>query len=275
MEVESPPSSPDIKCLKCQTPLSLGSQHCDSCGYSLPGVGLYNPQHFVWLAVLFTALVPIYLAAANWGKIGNTRAQRWWLGLGFLGFTLLFSLLALQSDNGRGAGWLVGWLIHPSLALWLREKQRPLYAASLRLGAQPGSLFKGWILGMGFLLGASVLPVASSIVKYQIEFLQGAQLIAQGQYEKAAPIFERILRQDPDDADAVFNLALCHLCLEQWEPAAEGLRAYLKQYDEDPDAHAYLGYVLQEQGQEEEAERHFAVAERLDPEVLTRLFGPE
>lgn len=93
MDVSPSVQTEESWCPSCNAGLADESQRCTSCGYSLAGLRVYNPKHFIWLAFLFSAMVPIYLAASNWGKIGRTRTKRLWLGLGFVGFALMFTSL--------------------------------------------------------------------------------------------------------------------------------------------------------------------------------------
>lgn len=150
--------------------------------------------------------------------------------------------------------------------------QRPVYRAALRLGAQPGSLFKGSVLGLGVLLCALALPVGGALAKYQLDLRHGAQLFEQGNYEEAVNVFERLLRQDPDDDSAVFNLALCHAAMERWAEAAQGFEKYLRRNDQDPAAYAFLAHIRSAQGRHQEAESVASKARALDPNIFEKLF---
>jgi tetratricopeptide (TPR) repeat protein len=147
-----------------------------------------------------------------------------------------------------------GYLINVPLGYVLREKQRPVYAVALRLGAQPGSLFKGSIAGLGLVVCAFVLAILGYLAQYEIELRRGSDLLAQERYREAARVYEGILRRDPDDDSSVFNLALCHFYMEQWTEAAEGFERYLRRNAEDPAVYTFLAQVRAAQGRQVEAD---------------------
>jgi len=91
----------------------------------------------------------------------------------------------------------------------LRDFHLAVYRAALRLGAQPGSPFKGTVIGLGFLLCAFALPAGGVIAKYEIESSQGARL---------------------------------------FDPAAQGFENYLRRNDKDPATYAFLANVRSAQG---------------------------
>lgn len=275
MEVTWPAEKGESRCPRCSAVLPAESQGCNSCGYTLIGVSLYNPKHFVWLAFLLSAMVPIYLAASNWGKIGMTRTKHLWLGLGFLGFVLLFTVLALLPDTGSAGGRLMGYIINLPVGYLLRDMQRPLYHSAVRLGSQPGPLFKGCVFGLGFVLCAMAVAFVGVTAKYHFEFQHGRELLAQDKYEEAATVFENILREDPNDDSAVFNLALCHVFMEQWAEAAQGFEQYLRRNDKNPAAYALLAHVRNAQGRHPEADSLAAKARALEPSIFEKLFGSE
>jgi len=274
MEVQDKIGKDSMPCMKCKAAVSHADHGCPACGYTLEGVRLYNPKHFLLLALLLTAMVPIFLAASNWGRIGKTGRRNRWLLIAFVCFILFFGVLILLPDSGMSTKYL-GYLINLPIGWILREKQQPVYAVSLVLGAKPASIFFGSIKGFALALLALLISAAGFMAYMIVEENRAVALYEEGRCEEAASIFEKLLRREAEDDKARFGLALCHVCMERWEDAANGFRAYLKRNNDDPVAHAFLGYVLQEQGQQQEAEEHFNTAVSLDPKVLTELFEPK
>lgn len=273
METRDQNVTDEIHCLKCKAAVSSKEQGCTACGYSLEGVSLYNPKHFLLLAFLLSGMVPVFLVASNWGRIGDTTRKRRWLFMGFAGYVALFSALILLPDFGRSGSKLLGYLINLPIGYLLREKHRPVYISAISMGAKSTSSILGSIKGFGLTLLALAIPIVGFSAYMTVEESRALALLQEGRCEEAVVTFERIVSWDDEDEYIKYNRGLCYLCLERWEDAAEDFRTYLQKHDDDPDAHAFLGYVLQVQGKQEEADRHFDTAERLDPEVLTRLFG--
>ena len=56
------------ECPKCRRGDFTDAPSCAHCGYTMRGVRLYDPKRFTWMALLFSGLVPLYMAAANWGQ---------------------------------------------------------------------------------------------------------------------------------------------------------------------------------------------------------------
>lgn len=259
-------------CPQCDAALSSQDQRCQVCGYTLAAVRLYNPKHFIWLAVLFSAMVPIYLAATNWGRLGEVRKKWLWLGVGFLGLTLLFTVSMLLPDEYAGAKWL-GYLFNLPIAYALRQTQRPVYATALRLGALPRSLWLGSIVGLVLVVAALAVAIAGQGAAYDIQYRRAHALVGDGKFEEAARIFQDMLRRNPDDGGAEFNLALCYHGLERWDEAADGLERCIRRNPADAEAHTFLAYVRARQGRRTEADSLASRARGLDPQVVQRLFG--
>src|SRR5262245_39381373 len=155
-------------CPRCKAALTPESHQCDGCGYTLDGVRLYNPKHFIWLALLFSALVPIYMAASNWGRLGEPKKKWQWVGFGFLGLTVLFTPATLAPRHIPG-GMLTGPLINLPVAYLLQTLQRPLFWAAGRLGARPGSVWKGTMVGLVLVAASLGLAIGGPWAAYQIE----------------------------------------------------------------------------------------------------------
>jgi hypothetical protein len=135
---ESPPDAAPIPQGEAGgVPAATQPCRCPACGHGFAGVRLYDPKHFAWLGVLFSGLVPVFMSASNWGKVGKTKTKWRCLGAGFIGFTALFAILGLFGNAPKGGGNLgLNLLLNVPVALLLRDRQRPLYDAALRLGAE-------------------------------------------------------------------------------------------------------------------------------------------
>jgi tetratricopeptide (TPR) repeat protein len=233
---------------------------------------VYSPNHFIALSVLLSAMVPIYMAASNWGAIGRKRSKALCLFCGWLGFASLFSVLFFLSEStGRVAG-LPVYLLNLPIGYVLRDKQRPIYDAAVRLGARPASMWKGSIIGLGLVLCALAVPVVGFTVVTEIQVRHGLVLLSEKKHEEAAAVFGSILRREPDNAGAVFNLALCDVLMERWDQAASGFEKYLEKDKTNAAAYAFLGYARSRQGRLAEARELTSKARALDPGIVERLF---
>ena len=134
MRPDSEGSADNISCIKCNESVPDESRFCPACGYSVEGVSLYNPKNFPILAALLSGIVPIFLAASNWKRIGDNARGRYWLLIGFAGFVVLFIAVILMSNFENPIVILLGYLINLSSGLLLRIKQYPVYKAALALG---------------------------------------------------------------------------------------------------------------------------------------------
>jgi len=265
----------ELHCPRCSSALPEEFERCDGCGYTLVGVKLYKPTHFLWLALLFSGLVPITLAAMNFGRLGQRRAKWRWLGLGFLGFASLFAGLMLFPDVGSGIGKLVGYAINLPIGWAARDRQRDLYRAGLRLGAKPASTVIGTLAGLGVLALAIVLPVVPIMTYIEVQGQRGIEAIQEDRCEEAAEILRAVHRLNSEDELFAYNLGVAEVCLEQWEPAVDHFRQYVRLHDDDPDGHAMLGYCLVNVGREKEAEKAFLRAQAIDPQILDQFeFDP-
>lgn len=263
----------DLVCLKCGAELRGEVRWCPGCGYSLADVRLYNPKRFALLAILFSALVPIYLAATNWGRVGESARGWKWLSIGFLGFVILLWLLSTLPDTGRSGEIIIAYAVNVPIGWLLAEKQRSLYRSGLALGAQPASTILGSLKGAALVVLAIAVLLVGSLVHLEFESRRAIALYEEGECAQAAALHEKTLRRFGEDEFVRFNLGLCYLCMERWEDAEHCFRSYVRLYQDDPQAHALLAMALYEQGKWDESEEHLETAERLDPEVTSRLFG--
>lgn len=272
-----PPTSAveqEDSCPRCRSALRDELERCNTCGLTLTDVRLYRPKHFVWFALLFSGLTPIYMAATNLGRLGRKREKWLWLGLGFTGFVLLFGVFASLPEM-ETAGRFVGYLINLPIGWFAREQQKRPYRIGLRLGAKQASTFVGVLLGLGVTLLALAIPVVSLTAHYEIQFQRGLRALQEDRCEEAQEVFARLYRLDSEDFSAIYNLGCAEYCLGEWEAAIERFRAYVNHVADDPDGHALLGDCLAQAGRVRDAERSLQRALQLDPGVLERLFDSD
>ena len=264
-----------VYCPNCDTLIDGFDEKCSNCGYTFSGIKLYSTKHFLLIAVLFSGLVTIFLAASNYGRLGQANLKRRLLFLGFIGYLAVFTILILLPETEGSLSKYIGWIINIPVGFYLRDKQRPLYAAAIRLGAGRESLFKGTVKGLGLAICALIIPVITWFAVTEIQINRGESLIEQGKYEEAVVHFEKLYSNNPEDTDVIGNLVHCYMILEEWDKAAGCLDIYLKGDNENAAAHAYLGYIRYIQGNELEGERHIARAESLSPGICNTLFNPD
>jgi tetratricopeptide (TPR) repeat protein len=276
MERYSTEECEDDICPRCRTKLVTQDERCTSCGYNLIGVRFFSPNSFLWLSLFLSAMVPIYLSASNWGKIGKTRTKWLWLGGGFVFFVLLFAVLMYLPDSSHTSAKIIGYAVNVPIAFYLHGKQKSVYGVAIQLGASSGSLFKGSLVGLSYAIVALIIAVAlqatHSVMKYNSDLNHGVDLFDHKQYEEAAVVFSKILRQDPKDRDALIYISLCNYNLERWDKTAEILVYYLKQDTKNPVAYALLSRVRAKQGDLKQAEKLALQARILDPQIFVKLF---
>lgn len=264
-----------VYCPNCDKILDSFDEKCSNCEYTLSGVRLYSTKHFTLLAVLLSGLVPIFLAASNYGKLGRTDTKRRLLFLGFIGYLAVFAILILLPETDNTLSKYIGWIINVPVGYYLRLKQKPLYVAAIRLGAGRESLFKGTAKGLGLAIGALIIPIIAMIAVTEIQIDRGESLMEQEKFEEATVHFEKLYSYNSEDPEIVINLVFCYMVLEEWDKAAGCLDAYIKSNDDEAVAHAYFGYIRYIQGNELEGERHIARAESLSPGICNKLFNPD
>ena len=97
---------------------------------------------------------------------------------------------------------------------------------------------------------------------------EGEVALEDGEYEVALEAFESILAEDPEHWGASLRRAECLHLLWRTREALDLIRALAPPGDEedDPDRADLEGSILETLGENEEADRLFAEASRLDPE---------
>lgn len=94
---------------------------------------------------------------------------------------------------------------------------------------------------------------------------QGADLHRQGRLAEAEPIYRRVLREEPSNANALYLLGTVHFQRGEWGSASLFLRKALAADPRHPEARNNLSLVLQEQGKFEEAAAELKRVIALDP----------
>ena len=95
--------------------------------------------------------------------------------------------------------------------------------------------------------------------------LRGGALASQGQHLDAAGVFEKVLKQDPSQLDAAYNLAVCQQALGRFHAARKNLLLVLEQQPLNLDAILTLSAVLARMGFQEEREALLKRAIELAP----------
>lgn len=262
---------PKLTCPSCGAALTE-SPRCPSCGLSLEGKGLFDPKHFHWLGVLFSGLTPIIMSAANWGRVGRTRERNLWLVLGFLGFVLLFTLLRALPPSMT----FLGLGVSAGISYFLRDRQLPLFAAGLRLGANRSSAWKGVWIGVSVTIGALAVVILGYLGMYHIRSERAGNLLAEGRYAESAKVFAALVKDDPRDPVAVYGLATCHLFQGHWNDADRGFRQCLSMGGVDSAMiFANLAVLETAVGRRIAADSLAARARAMEPAVFTTLYNSE
>jgi predicted Zn-dependent protease with MMP-like domain len=96
--------------------------------------------------------------------------------------------------------------------------------------------------------------------------LRGIALGQIGDLEGSLVAHTAALRLVPDNAEALLERAMTLFELGRFDIAKTSFASLVRDFD-DPTAHHYLGLIAERKGDEFEARRHFAHAQRLDPEA--------
>jgi tetratricopeptide (TPR) repeat protein len=233
---------------------------------------LYDPKHFHWLGVLFSGLVPIALASANWGQVGERRKRWLWLLLGLAGYTAVF--IAVRLRPTPSAFLAIG--VNAGLAYYLRDRQRPLFQEALAAGAEQRPWWQGIPVGIGLLVLAVFLSNFGVLYDQERRVEHALRLVDEHRFAEAAVVLEGVLREDPEDGTVVFDLACTHLFRAQWDEAAQGLeRSLVLSAADSAGTYAMLAIAHAGQGRRAEAESLATFARRRDPTAFTKNFGSD
>jgi len=111
----------------------------------------------------------------------------------------------------------------------------------------------------------------SHIVSFQRQLMDQAKAqIERGRYSEAALLLDRVIhhpRLEPEmGAEANFLLSQIHFACADVSEAEKSARLAVSASEENPDYHFILARALEEDGDDDEALNHYAVAARLAPE---------
>ena len=245
---------------------------CIACGYEPANTRLYNPKHFPILAVIFSGLVPLWMAAANWKRLGREDLRRRALGYGILGYMAVFAgvflLAGFVTLSKTAEGVLrsgMHGLVNLPVGIYLRKQQLAAYTASRSLGAPGAPAWKGILGGLGVLAGVVAITLTASVSILNRDFDRGVALMKRMDYAGAASAFERALKLDPTDIDSRLNAGIAEAAAGRLERSVPHLEEYLRHRAQDAKAWAILGLVHEEMGHTEAGDSCRAIAASLDP----------
>jgi tetratricopeptide (TPR) repeat protein len=266
--VDPPASCP--MCGHAGTPIP----RCIACGYEPGNTRLYNPKHFPILAVIFSGLVPLWMAAANWKRLGREDLRRRALGYGILGYLavfagvfLLFGFVTVSKTAESLIKTGMHGLVNLPVGLYLRKRQLAAYTASRSLGAPGAPAWKGILGGLVVLAGVVAIAMTASISILNRDIDRGLALLKRGDYAGAASAFERALERDPSDLNSRFNAGIAEAAAGRLERSVPYLEEYLRHRAGDAKAWAILGLVHKHLGHPEAADSCRAIAANLDPKL--------
>ena len=84
-----------------------------------------------------------------------------------------------------------------------------------------------------------------------------------GKCDEAMPKFTEATKLDPNFAEAYLGQGLCLVSTKKYEEAISPLRTAERMMPQNPEVHNTLGTALQRSGHKEEAQKEFAIHERL------------
>lgn len=90
-------------------------------------------------------------------------------------------------------------------------------------------------------------------------YAEGVTLTHKERYHEALTSFRLALRERPDDAAAMEQMAVVYTRIGMTDEAVKMYRRALDEAPESPSAHYGLGFLLLKRGREEEAVRHLRI----------------
>ncbi len=105
------------------------------------------------------------------------------------------------------------------------------------------------------------------------QYLDGLHLAQTGKASQGAALFEKITREDPENAAAHLELATCDVSLRRYQNAVTELKAVLTAVPHDVEAAETLGTLLLQLGQENHAQTEFQALLTFSPGNFTAEYG--
>jgi tetratricopeptide (TPR) repeat protein len=103
------------------------------------------------------------------------------------------------------------------------------------------------------------------------DYETGYQQLKGGNYKAAIKSFKRVISANPDHAMAYNNMAYSYRKLGEFKRAIALYEKALAIAPNLPEAHEYIGEAFVALGQIEEAKKHLAILEKLDPKLAEDL----
>ena len=103
------------------------------------------------------------------------------------------------------------------------------------------------------------------------DYEAGYQQLKEGDYKAAIKSFKRVIDANPDHAMAYNNMAYSYRKLGQFKRAITLYEKALAIAPDLPEAHEYIGEAFVALGRIEEAKKHLAILEKLDPRLAEEL----
>ena len=99
----------------------------------------------------------------------------------------------------------------------------------------------------------------------------GYRQLKEGNYKAAIKSFKRVIDANPDHAMAYNNMAYSYRKLGQFKQAIPLYEKALAIAPDLPEAHEYIGEAFVALGRIDEAKKHLAILEKLDPKLAEEL----
>ena len=104
-----------------------------------------------------------------------------------------------------------------------------------------------------------------------VDYDAGYRQLKAGDYKEAIKSFKRVIDANPDHAMAYTNMAYSYRKMGDYKRAVSLYEKALKLQPNLPEAHEYMGEALLELGKVEDAKKHLAILEKLDPKMAEEL----
>ena len=114
-------------------------------------------------------------------------------------------------------------------------------------------------------LAPSDLPSPQSMAQEQVQNLKGLEMLSRGMHAQAQQIFERILRDNPENYFALDRLSNCLILQGKTNEAIAPLQKLLRDGPPWPGSYFNLGECLRVAGRTDEAVGAYVRAVELDP----------
>ena len=277
-ELEDQVAEASFPCLICGKHWPADRTRCPTCSYGADEIALYNPKHFLLMAVFFSGFVPLWLAGLNWRRLNQQKKANLAMFGGVASFVLVFSFFAWLPEEMGGNFKILGYAINLPIGLMVKSNQYPLYQAWRIRGAKGAGSAGQMFLAFGIAIMLALACAMPVIFYMESRVKSGTELLVEGNYEAADRAFREVLERDSRDIGALYGAAYAAAGQGKWSKVEEYLNAYMLEVHDDAAAIAMMGLVARSKGDEEAAARYFKRAEGLMPGVVqavTKMFYKE